>query len=269
MWHSRRRASCVARAASRRRGPECRNRRSFVADPQAINHQNLKHDGTVHTCEKLSSSNRLRCAAAESECARGGLARAWRGAAGAVHSARACGRRAVRATRPGGWLHAHCGRWRWDRSALASAVPLGTPRGMAAAACGMCAYPRGEKGDVLWRDGSGSFALVAKRAPVGVVGHMMLVTARHVLNAASFDDVEAAALGPALRTASQAIVEATGAERIYTAALGSPKAPALPCAPRACVRRRQWRRCARHSRRAGARHPVRRVFSGASGQDRP
>ena len=96
---------------------------------------------------------------------------------------------------------------------------------MAAAACGMCAYPRGEKGDVLWWDGSGSFALVAKRAPVGVVGHMMLVTARHVLNAASFDDVEAAALGPALRTASQAIVEATGAERIYTAALGSPKAP--------------------------------------------
>ncbi len=56
--------------------------------------------------------------------------------------------------------------------------------------------------------------------PWGVPGWLMMVSQRHCPGPAHFDDDEARAFGPALRHFESVLEQITGAERIYTAALG-------------------------------------------------
>jgi diadenosine tetraphosphate (Ap4A) HIT family hydrolase len=48
---------------------------------------------------------------------------------------------------------------------------------------------------------------------------LQLVTRRHAHDLSQFNDVEAASLGPALRTVQRALIQASGALRVYTASL--------------------------------------------------
>ncbi len=56
--------------------------------------------------------------------------------------------------------------------------------------------------------------------PWGVAGWLMMISQRHCPGPAHFDDDEARAFGPALRHFEAVLEQITGAERIYTAALG-------------------------------------------------
>jgi diadenosine tetraphosphate (Ap4A) HIT family hydrolase len=56
--------------------------------------------------------------------------------------------------------------------------------------------------------------------PTGVAGWLVLVARRHVDGPAALDDDEAVELGALLRRCTRALAAVTGAERIYTAALG-------------------------------------------------
>jgi len=56
--------------------------------------------------------------------------------------------------------------------------------------------------------------------PHAVPGWMLLVAKRHVAGPAHFDDREARSFGPTLRRLQQALLDVSGALRIYTAALG-------------------------------------------------
>jgi diadenosine tetraphosphate (Ap4A) HIT family hydrolase len=56
--------------------------------------------------------------------------------------------------------------------------------------------------------------------PSAVPGWALLVSQRHVPGPALFDDAEAASLGPTLRHLSRALLDVTGALRIYIAAMG-------------------------------------------------
>ena len=96
------------------------------------------------------------------------------------------------------------------------------------ASCSQCAkiasFANGGGGDaVLWE--TELFVCVHKRPPCGVVGHLQLLSKRHFQGPSAFTDEEAAAIGPALRACERALEEVTGCDRVYTAALGSPKAP--------------------------------------------
>jgi diadenosine tetraphosphate (Ap4A) HIT family hydrolase len=57
-------------------------------------------------------------------------------------------------------------------------------------------------------------------APSGVPGWMLLVSQRHLAGPAFFDDREAASFGPTLRHLQRALLDVTGALRIYMAAMG-------------------------------------------------
>jgi diadenosine tetraphosphate (Ap4A) HIT family hydrolase len=57
-------------------------------------------------------------------------------------------------------------------------------------------------------------------APYGVAGWMMLLSRRHVAGPAHFDDREAADFGLTLRRTSSALLQASGALRVYLAAMG-------------------------------------------------
>jgi diadenosine tetraphosphate (Ap4A) HIT family hydrolase len=86
------------------------------------------------------------------------------------------------------------------------------------AGCGVCQSLAGAAPasalyeDDLWH--------VRHAEPAGVPGWMLLITQRHVGGPAHFDDIEAAAFGPALRHFERVLERVTGAMRIYTAALG-------------------------------------------------
>ena len=56
-------------------------------------------------------------------------------------------------------------------------------------------------------------------SPYPAVGWMTMHSRRHVANAAYFNDEETADFGPMVRRVSQALLEATGALRIYFASL--------------------------------------------------
>ncbi len=87
------------------------------------------------------------------------------------------------------------------------------------ASCAVCQSLRGERAarplfeNELWHVRHGS-------EPAGVAGWMMLISQRHVASPAQFDDREASSLGPTLRQLQRALLEVTGAERIYLAAMG-------------------------------------------------
>ena len=88
---------------------------------------------------------------------------------------------------------------------------------MSAPACAVCAEVC-DAGGILWE--TKSFVLRHAGSPFGACGWLMLCTKAHTAGAADFSDGEAASLGPALRAASAALLAATGALRVYTAALG-------------------------------------------------
>ena len=67
-----------------------------------------------------------------------------------------------------------------------------------------------------------AWVVVHKRSPVGVVGHLQLVSKRHHQGPASMNDAEAASFGDVLRRCERALERATQCSRVYTAALGSP-----------------------------------------------
>jgi diadenosine tetraphosphate (Ap4A) HIT family hydrolase len=82
--------------------------------------------------------------------------------------------------------------------------------------CGICASL--DRSEPIWAD---DLWLVRPiEAPVGVAGWMVMVGRRHCPGPAQFDDAEALSFGPALRHLEATLLRVTGAERIYTAALG-------------------------------------------------
>jgi diadenosine tetraphosphate (Ap4A) HIT family hydrolase len=89
----------------------------------------------------------------------------------------------------------------------------------AAPACAVCATLSGPGRleplyeDALWH-------VRAAPSPPGVPGWMMMISRRHVAGPAHFDDAEARAFGLALRHFERVLEEVTGAQRIYTAAMG-------------------------------------------------
>lgn len=56
-------------------------------------------------------------------------------------------------------------------------------------------------------------------APYAALGWMTMHARRHIPNATGFDDAEAADFGRAVKNVSQALVDATGAERVYLGSL--------------------------------------------------
>ena len=62
-----------------------------------------------------------------------------------------------------------------------------------------------------------------KRPPCGVAGHLQLISKRHFQGPSTFNAAEAATIGGVLCRCERALEEATGCDRVYTAALGSPK----------------------------------------------
>lgn len=56
--------------------------------------------------------------------------------------------------------------------------------------------------------------------PWGVAGWMVLIARPHAASPGELDDAQAASLGPILRRCHRALTAATGAPRIYVAALG-------------------------------------------------
>jgi diadenosine tetraphosphate (Ap4A) HIT family hydrolase len=63
--------------------------------------------------------------------------------------------------------------------------------------------------------------------PWGIAGWMVLIARRHAASPGELDDAQAASLGPILRRCHRALAAATGAPRIYVAALGE-LVPHLP-----------------------------------------
>ena len=84
------------------------------------------------------------------------------------------------------------------------------------AGCAVCAEVSDAAG-AIWS--TSCFQLRASSAP-GVAGWLVLETHAHVAGPAAFSDEEARTLGPALRAASAALLTATGAQRVYVAAMG-------------------------------------------------
>jgi diadenosine tetraphosphate (Ap4A) HIT family hydrolase len=98
-------------------------------------------------------------------------------------------------------------------AALAAAVP----------GCRQCESAAGKRAPVLWQDDL--WAVVHKQQPCGVVGHLQLLAKRHFQGPSAFTDGEAMAVGLVLRRCERALERATGCDRVYTAALGSPACP--------------------------------------------
>lgn len=88
-------------------------------------------------------------------------------------------------------------------------------------ACAVCAENSGERHmrhGVLFADDD--WVLRHAEPPYGVAGWVTLQARRHVSGPADFSDVEAARLGPCLRHLCRLLKAATGAPKVYVAALG-------------------------------------------------
>jgi histidine triad (HIT) family protein len=81
--------------------------------------------------------------------------------------------------------------------------------------CGICERVAGS--ELLWQDSY--WAVRHAEAPHGVAGWMTLYAKRHVAGFPFFDDAEARTIGPALRHLERALLEVSGALRIYTASM--------------------------------------------------
>ena len=88
-------------------------------------------------------------------------------------------------------------------------------------ACAVCAENSGERpmkhGVIAETD---TWLLHHCEPPYGVAGWVTLQTKRHVPGPGYFDDREAASFGPALRHVARLLQDASGAEKVYIAALG-------------------------------------------------
>jgi diadenosine tetraphosphate (Ap4A) HIT family hydrolase len=105
-------------------------------------------------------------------------------------------------------------------------APAGAPGSAPANAvpgCRQCESAAGKRAPVLWQDDL--WAVVHKQPPCGVVGHLQLIAKRHFQGPSAFTDREAMAVGLVLRRCERALERATGCDRVYTAALGSPGSP--------------------------------------------
>lgn len=95
---------------------------------------------------------------------------------------------------------------------------------MAAPPCAVCAENAAPAslphGGVLYEDATWLLHHAAPAAPVGVAGWLTLQTKAHVGGAADFDRATAASFGPLLAAACAALRAASGAPRVYVAALG-------------------------------------------------
>ena len=82
--------------------------------------------------------------------------------------------------------------------------------------CILCAALESER--PLWRNELWTVRHI--EGPWGLAGWMQMVASRHVAGLAAMNDAEAASFGPTLRWLEKTLLDVTGAERIYTAALG-------------------------------------------------
>lgn len=98
------------------------------------------------------------------------------------------------------------------------------PSDAAAKPCPICEIVDARR-EVLWED---EHFVVARHFKEGAgLGYLFLIAKRHFQGPATMTAGEAAALGPVLRKCERALEAATGCDRVYTAALGSPAAPHL------------------------------------------
>eukprot|EP00873_Tetraselmis_striata_P009682 jgi/Tetstr1/429946/TSEL_019809.t1 len=94
---------------------------------------------------------------------------------------------------------------------------------MSAPECKKCQQVRKEAipelGGILWEDDL--WTVVHKGDPIGVPGHLQLLAKRHVVGFAAFTPEESASVGVILTRCQKALIKASGAPRVYTAALGA------------------------------------------------
>ena len=83
--------------------------------------------------------------------------------------------------------------------------------------CRICAAIASDQ-PVVWQDEH--WVLRHAAAPAGVAGWLTMYSRRHVRGIVDFTDEEAASLGPVLRRIHRALESASGAPRIYSAAMG-------------------------------------------------
>mmetsp|Transcript_35041 Transcript_35041/g.85894 ORF Transcript_35041/g.85894 Transcript_35041/m.85894 type:complete len:170 (+) Transcript_35041:95-604(+) len=76
-----------------------------------------------------------------------------------------------------------------------------------------------EVGGILFEDDL--WIVVHKGAPIGVAGHLQLVSKRHYQGPAHMTDAEASHLGLMLRHCEAILAQVSGASAVYTAALGA------------------------------------------------
>jgi diadenosine tetraphosphate (Ap4A) HIT family hydrolase len=85
--------------------------------------------------------------------------------------------------------------------------------------CGVCAENASSStlanGGLVWED-----ELWLLKGSPGVAGWLTLQTKSHTSSAADFSDAQAASFGPLLRRVQSALLAASGAARVYVAALG-------------------------------------------------
>lgn len=105
----------------------------------------------------------------------------------------------------------------------APAGASGNAAGAPVSGCRQCESAAGKRAPVLWQDDL--WAVVHKQQPCGVVGHLQLLAKRHFQGPSAFTEREATAIGLVLRRCEHALERATGCDRVYTAALGSPASP--------------------------------------------
>mmetsp|Transcript_18716 Transcript_18716/g.25936 ORF Transcript_18716/g.25936 Transcript_18716/m.25936 type:complete len:191 (+) Transcript_18716:187-759(+) len=74
-------------------------------------------------------------------------------------------------------------------------------------------------GGVLYEDDT--WIVVHKGSPIGVEGHLQLVSKRHFQGPADMNDVEATTVGSILRHCESILKQVTSAKQIYSAALGA------------------------------------------------
>jgi diadenosine tetraphosphate (Ap4A) HIT family hydrolase len=87
--------------------------------------------------------------------------------------------------------------------------------------CGVCAENADTTlmhGGVIWEDEI--WILKSNGPPFGVAGWLTLQTKSHTSSAADFNDAQSSSFGPTLKRVQAALLSASGAARVYVAALG-------------------------------------------------
>lgn len=82
--------------------------------------------------------------------------------------------------------------------------------------CVLCAALKNER--PLWQNEM--WAVRHIEGPHGLAGWFQMVAKRHVASVAAMNDPEAASFGPTLRWLEKTLLDVSGAERVYTAAIG-------------------------------------------------